>query len=104
MLFLPCILISEEGKREFALINQMLHESLTNQLDSFFAMTEKETFDFTLLRSKVLRLRKCGDFFADRVTLLNEEIGHEKWLDIDKNQLFLVHFVNTKPQLCKRLS
>ena len=81
VLFLPCILISEEGKREFALINQMLHESLTNQLDSFFAMTEKETFDFTLLRSKLLRLRKCGDFFADRVTLLNEEIGHEKWLD-----------------------
>mmetsp|Transcript_643 Transcript_643/g.1274 ORF Transcript_643/g.1274 Transcript_643/m.1274 type:complete len:2485 (-) Transcript_643:1939-9393(-) len=80
VLYLPCILVSKEGKREFTLVNQMLYESFAREIESFLAMAGAEILDFPCLRSQVLRLRKVGDFFADRVTVLNEEITSDKWL------------------------
>ena len=91
ILNIKCVSTSKKCQNEFALINQMLYESFTHCIDAFHALVRAEALDFSNIRSKVLQLRKMGDFMADRVTLLNEEmkysmtgdkgLGKDQWLD-----------------------
>ncbi len=87
-----CISSSKECQKEFALVNQMLHESFVYHIDAFQTLVRAETLDFSVIRSNVLKLRKMGEFMADRVSLLNEEIKYamedrglnkiqDQWLD-----------------------
>ncbi len=92
VLNIRCISTSKKCQKEFALINQMLHESFVHHIDTFHTLVKAETLDFSFIRSNVLKLRKMGDFMADRVSLLNEEMKYamedrgldkiqDQWLD-----------------------
>ena len=80
VVYIRSISTSKEGQKEFALVNQMLYESFVQRIDSFHALVKTETLDFSSIRSQLLQLRKVGEFMADRVTLLNEEIKADKGL------------------------
>ncbi|KAL7552125.1 hypothetical protein ACHAWF_015342 [Thalassiosira exigua] len=80
-LHVPCILSCEKCKKEFALVNQILYGLFASEIDSFLSSLDAEVFDFASIRVAVLRLRKSGDFIADRLTLLNEEVPvNDRWL------------------------
>ena len=89
LLNIRCISTSKECKKEFNLVNQMLHESFVYHIDEFHDLAKAETLDFSDIGSKVSKLRKMGEFMADRLTLLNEEIKYsmsdkdldDKWLN-----------------------
>jgi len=83
---------SKKCQKDFALVNQMVYESFVRHVDRFHALVKAETLDVSDIRSKVLQLRKMGEFMADRVTLLNEEMKYsmadkdldriqDQWLD-----------------------
>jgi len=83
---------SKECQKEFSLVNQMLYESFVHHINTFHALVKAEILDFSDIRSKVLQLRKMGEFMADRLTLLNEEMKYsmadksldriqDQWLD-----------------------
>lgn len=89
VLYISCVLASKQGQKEFALVNQLLHESFAHHLELFHTIVKKEAIDCSDIRIKVTQLRKMGAFMSDRVTVLNEEIkcslshskGTDQWLD-----------------------
>lgn len=83
--YIRSISTSKKARNEFALVNQLLHESFVHYIDSFHALVNAESLDFSNIRSQVIKLRKVGEFMADRVTLFNEETKYsfaDRGLDI----------------------
>ena len=74
VLFIPCVLESRDSQRQFSLVNQMLYESLDHEVKALHAKANATVYDFSAFRAQVVRVRRVGNFFADRLTLLNEEI------------------------------
>jgi energy-coupling factor transporter ATP-binding protein EcfA2 len=81
---IPCVLQQEDGRKRFALINQLLFELFEHKIALLRQAASQEVIDFSILRLKVLDARAFGDFLADNLTLLHErtkDIFSEKWLD-----------------------
>ena len=82
----PCVLQSSDGQKNFALVNQLLYETLDDSISTLKQLTDAEAFNASHLRSQVLHTRVWGEFMADRLTLLHEEISiytrakQDKWL------------------------
>ncbi|KAL7554369.1 hypothetical protein ACHAWF_017810 [Thalassiosira exigua] len=84
VIHVPCILRSSDCQKRFALVNQLLYESLEHDVSTLEQLAVAEPFDSSQLRSQVLKTRQSGNFFADRLTLLHEEVNIHTHLKTDK--------------------
>jgi hypothetical protein len=85
---LPCVMQSLNGQKSFAVINQLVFESLEKAVFALHHLAEAEILQSSLLRSQVLHTRSWGNFLADNMTLMHEEVCNlngqnkrDKWLD-----------------------
>lgn len=85
---MPCILESDDGKKGFALVNQLLFEHFEHTVAILRQTASGEIIDFSNLRLKLIDARSFGNFLADNLTVLREQTKDffsEKWLEkIDK--------------------
>ena len=90
---MPSVLKSSPCKKSFSLVNQLLHECLTEKVDSFRDLLEGDVYCFSEIKSRLLHIRKFAGFFADRVTLLHAQL---KERGTDDNWLCKIHAVCSK--------
>ena len=79
----PCIVLTRDNGREFKFTNQLVFETLQNDLDKLSEW--KETFDLRLFRERLQKLRHFGGYIADFGTLFHQEVksgvlGEDQWL------------------------
>jgi DnaJ-domain-containing protein 1 len=87
IIHIPCVLQSSNGRKGFALINQMLHESLEKAVLVLRELAKAEILESSRLKAHVQYSRSWGNFLADHLTLLHEEVNSlnaeiksDKWL------------------------
>jgi uncharacterized protein YegL/GTP-binding protein EngB required for normal cell division len=90
---------SEDSKRLFSLINQLVFERLDREVSETIDIIELKgkCYNFAEIKIKVDNVRAFGNFVADHYTLFFEEIRNCQHTDIDKwlqslNDLCLTHF------------
>ena len=86
---IPCVQQSPIGRKAFTFVNQMLYESLENAISSLRQIADAEIIESSRLRSYVQYSRTWGNFLADHLTLLHQEVNStsaqiksDKWLAI----------------------